>query len=96
MRKKPLGFTWMGRPALLTLTHTAGGAGRTQIALALCPLARRLLAVPASNADVECLFSGARLLLIFTRKSMGPSSADPALRLHYDMHGLRLWEPAPQ
>ena len=62
----------------------------------LFPLARRLLAVPASNADVERLFSGARRLLNFMRQSMDPSTADRALRLHYNMHGLRLWEPAPQ
>ena len=61
---------------------------------ALFPLARRLLAVPASNADVE--FSGARRVLNFMRQSMDPSPADRALRLHYNMHGLRLWEPAPQ
>ena len=63
---------------------------------ALFPLARRLLAVPASNADVERLFSGARRLLNFMRQSMDSSSADRALHLHYNLHGLHLWEPAPQ
>ena len=61
----------------------------------LVPLAKRLLAIPASNGDVERLFSICAKLFDKLRSGMAEETIESFLQCSMNMEGFGLWKPAP-